>query len=56
MASGAGRVTQQVVRNLVIVHAVQQEVVRLLAVAVDQRTASITSGIVAVIEAARDRS
>ena len=46
------RVTQQVVRNLVIVHAVQQEVVRLLAVAVDQRTASIPTGIVAVIKAA----
>src|SRR5205814_9743162 len=46
------RVTQQVIRYLVIVHAVEQEIVRLLTISVDQRTSAIPAGVVAVIETA----
>ena len=47
------RVAEQVVRYLIVVHAVEQEIVGLLAIAVDQRTPTVTAGVVAVIEAAR---
>ena len=47
------RVSQQVVRHLVVIHAVEQEIVRLLAVAIDQRPAAIKTGIVAAGEAGR---
>ena len=47
------RVTQEVVRYLVVIHAVEQEIVGLLAVAVDQRPAAIKISIVAAGEAGR---
>ena len=52
-------VTQQVVGDLVVIHAIEQEIVGLLAIAIDERTSAITAGVVAVIEAAgigRDRT
>ena len=48
---GGRRVTQQVIRHLVVIHTVEQEIVRLLAVAIDQGTAAIKIGIVAAGEA-----
>src|SRR4029077_97724 len=45
-------VAKQVVGDLVVIHAVKQEVVGLLAVAVDQGPAAITAGVVAVVKAA----
>ena len=50
---GGRRIPQQVIRHLVVIHAVEQEIVRLLAVAIDQRTAAIKIGIVAAGEAGR---
>src|SRR5439155_12734176 len=49
----SGSVAQQVIRYLIVIHAVEQEIVGLLAIAIDQRPAPITAGVVAVIEAAR---
>ena len=49
---GSRRVAEQIVRYLVVVHAVEQEVVRLLAVAVDEGTATVSASIVSVIETA----
>ena len=55
LLDGIGRrgVTQQVIRHLVVIHAVEQEIIRLLAVAIDQRPAAIKIGIVAAGEAGR---
>src|SRR5512146_474541 len=49
---GCGGVAQQVIRNLIVVHAVQQEVVRLLAIAIDVGPGA-AGGVIAVIEIRR---
>ena len=49
---GRRRITQQVVRNLVVVHAVEDEVIRLFAVAVDKWPRAARN-VVAIVEAAR---
>src|ERR1700756_4584416 len=47
------RIAKQVVGYLVVIHAIKQEIVCLLAIAVDQRTATISAGVIAIVEAAR---
>src|SRR5207302_11126801 len=49
---GGWRITQEVIRYLVVIHAVEQKIIGLLAVAIDERSTAITASTVAVIKAA----